>query len=167
VRVELVREHPESRVAGRRHGAQCLLPLLPQRGVVLEPQVHEAPPEQREDAVFQRAVEDPFAREAEPRRPTDDQRMESGGAVLAVVVEDDVPEHSRQARSHDAHGERPAEGRRSHAKAVVHAAEQHRQQEAGHDVHRLGGEDDIPRHHVERPDHHRDAEHQPSAHIEQ
>jgi hypothetical protein len=129
--------------------------------------VHEAPPEQREDGVDQRAVEDPFAPEGERRRGTDDDRVDDDGAVVPVVVEGDVPQHPHRARPGDADGERASEGRRPHAEPVVHAAKQQRQQEADQDVDRLGREDDIPRHHVERPDHHRDAEQQPAADVEE
>ena len=167
VRVELVREHPELRVARGGHGAQCLLPLLAQRGVVLQPQAHEAPPEQREDAVDQRAVEDPLVPEGERRRGADDQRVDDAGAEVPVVIVGDDPQHPCHVRRRDADGERAAERRRPHAEPVVHAAEQQRQQEADQDVHRLGREDDLPRHHVEPPDHHRDAEQQPAAHVEQ
>jgi len=123
VRVELVREHPELRVARGGHGAQCPFPLLAQRGVVLQPQADEAQPEQRE-AVDHATVEEPLAPEGERRRATDDDRVDDVGTEVPVVVEREGPQRPCHVRPGDADGERAAEGRWPHAKPVVHGGEQ-------------------------------------------
>jgi hypothetical protein len=75
--------------------------------------------------------------------------------------------HPCRNASGDADGECSSERRWARAESVVDEAEQQRQQEADQDVNRRGREHDLPRVVVEPADDHRDAEQQPTAHVEQ